>query len=297
VSDTSGGVAPVIHPTPRSWLVRARNPSPMTLDGTNTWVLVEPGERVAIVVDPGPDDAGHRAAVLAAIASAGASEVAVVLLTHGHPDHADGAPAFADAVAAPVRAVARSFCSAATQPLVDGENLRFGGVHIEVVATPGHTADSVCFVVPADAALLTGDTVLGRGSTVVAYPDGRLGDYLESLRRLRALIDERPLRVVLPGHGPVVDDPAASLEQYAVHRETRLAQVRAAAVDARTIDDVLQAVYGDVEPSLQFAARWSLLAQLEYLRESGADAPVLRLLGSPAQPLDVPDYDGPRFDA
>jgi glyoxylase-like metal-dependent hydrolase (beta-lactamase superfamily II) len=286
-----------MRPTSRSWLVRANNPSPMTLDGTNTWVLVEPGERVAVVIDPGPDDASHRAAVLAAVASAGASEVALVLLTHGHPDHADGAPAFADAVAAPIRAVAPSFCSAAAQPLVDGEQLRFGGLRLDVVATPGHTADSVCFVLGADAALLTGDTVLGRGSTVVAYPDGRLGDYLQSLRRLRALADERQLRVVLPGHGPAVDDPAALLEQYASHREARLAQVRTAAVGAHTIDDVLHAVYGDVEPSLQFAARWSLLAQLEYLRESGADLAGLGLLGPPAQPLDVPDDDGPRFDA
>jgi glyoxylase-like metal-dependent hydrolase (beta-lactamase superfamily II) len=272
----------------------------MTLDGTNTWVLVEPGERVAVVVDPGPDDARHRDAVLAAVTAAGADEVALVLLTHGHPDHADGARPLADLVDAPIRAVASNLCSASTPPLVDGEQLQFGELHVDVVATPGHTADSVCFVVTADAALLTGDTVLGRGSTVVAYPDGRLGDYLHSLRRLRALTDERQLRVVLPGHGPVVDDPAALLEQYAVHREERLAQVRAAVVDAHTIDDVLHTVYGDVEPSLQFAARWSLLAQLEYLHESGADAPVpglLELLGPPAQPLDVPDDDGSRFDA
>jgi glyoxylase-like metal-dependent hydrolase (beta-lactamase superfamily II) len=157
--------------------------------------------------------------------------------------------------------------------LHDGEVLTIGGLRIDVISTPGHTADSVCFVVPADAALLTGDTVLGAGSTVVARPDGQLAAYLASLRTLRALIDERHLRVVLPGHGPGVDDPAALLDAYLAHRIERLEQVRRAAATARDVDEVQRAVYGDVDPALQFAARWSLLAQLDYLRDSGLTVP------------------------
>jgi len=255
------------HPTTRALLVRANNPSPMTLDGTNTWVLVEPGEPDAIVVDPGPDDEVHRGAVMATIAHAGASRVALVLLTHSHPDHADGAPAFAEATGAQVRAAAAELCSPGQRSLVDGEQV----AQLEVIATPGHTADSVCFV--SGAALLTGDTILGRGSTVIARPDGRLGDYLTSLRRLRALVDERQLLAVLPGHGPTRDDPAATIDSYLRHREERLEQVQSAAAHATTVDEVLTAVYGDVEPGLLFAARWSLLAQLDYLREAGISVP------------------------
>jgi glyoxylase-like metal-dependent hydrolase (beta-lactamase superfamily II) len=261
------------HPTPRTWLVRANNPSPMTLDGVNTWVLAEPGERQAVVVDPGPLDSRHLDAVMAAVAAAGASDVALVLLTHGHADHAESAGDFAARAGAPVRAAAAALCATGEQPLGDAELLRVGRLQIDVLTTPGHTADSVCFVVGADAAVLTGDTVLGQGSTVVAWPDGRLDHYLASLRRLRAIVGERQLGVVLPGHGPAVDDPAALLERYLEHRQKRLAQVRAAAATAGSVDEVLRAVYGDVEPGLQFAARWSLLAQLDYLREAGCPVP------------------------
>jgi glyoxylase-like metal-dependent hydrolase (beta-lactamase superfamily II) len=253
--------------------VRANNPSPMTLEGTNTWVLVEPDGREAVVIDPGPDDARHRDAIMAAVEAAGANHVALIALTHGHADHADGAPALAARVKAPIRAVALKHCSPGQQPLSDGEQLQSGGLHLDVIATPGHTADSACFVIDADAALLTGDTILGRGSTVVARPDGELAAYLATLHRLRALVDERPILVVLPGHGPVVNDPAAKLDDYLQHREERLEQVRVAATARGTIDEVLHAVYGDVAPELQFAARWSLLAQLDYLRGIGVSVP------------------------
>jgi glyoxylase-like metal-dependent hydrolase (beta-lactamase superfamily II) len=254
-------------------LVRANNPSPMTLEGTNTWVLVEPGGDEAIVVDPGPDDASHRDAIMAAVEATGAKRVALIVLTHGHSDHAEGAPALRDWAAAPVRAIAATLCSPGEEALSGAERLTIGGLHLDVVATPGHTADSACFVIDADAALLTGDTILGRGSTVVARPDGELADYLATLHRLRALVDERHLLAVLPGHGPVVDDPAAKIDAYLQHREERLQQVRAAAITSDTVDEVLHAVYGDVAPEVQFAARWSLLAQLDYLRDQGVNVP------------------------
>lgn len=245
----------------------------MTLEGTNTWVLVEPGEREAIVIDPGPDDASHREAIMAAVEAAGAHRIELILLTHGHADHAEGAPALSLRADAPVRAIAEAHCSPAAQPLAEGEYLTVAQLRIDVIPTPGHTADSVCFVLAEDHALFTGDTILGRGSTVVARPDGGLADYLRTLRRLRRLVDQRELLVVLPGHGPVVDDPAAKLDDYLRHREERLEHVRAAAVTSRTVDEVLQAVYGDVAPEVQFAARWSLLAQLDYLRDNGVSVP------------------------
>jgi glyoxylase-like metal-dependent hydrolase (beta-lactamase superfamily II) len=245
----------------------------MTLEGTNTWVLVEPGGDQAIVVDPGPDDETHRDAIVAAVERAGAKQVGLIVLTHGHADHAEGAPALAGRTRAPVRAIAATHCSPGEQPLADGEQLTIDGLHLDVIATPGHTADSVCFVINADAALLTGDTILGSGSTVVARPDGELAAYLATLRRLAALVDEEHLLVVLPGHGPVVDDPAAKIAAYLQHREARLQQVRAAASSSNTVDEVLDAVYGDVAPELQFAARWSLLAQLDYLRGEGVSVP------------------------
>ncbi|HEY5051726.1 MAG TPA: MBL fold metallo-hydrolase [Acidothermaceae bacterium] len=261
------------HATARAFLVRAGNRSPMTLEGTNTWVLVEPGQSQAVVIDPGPDDARHRDAIMVAIETAGANQVALIVLTHGHADHAEGAPSLAQRVRAPTRSIAPAHCSPGQQPLSDGERLRIGGLDLDVIATPGHTADSACFVIDADDALLTGDTILGTGSTVVARPDGGLADYLATLHRLRALVDERQLRAVLPGHGPVVNDPAAKLDAYSQHREERLDQVRAAASSAATVDQVLHAVYGDVVSDLQFAARWSLLAQLDYLRDQGFNVP------------------------
>lgn len=256
-------------------LVRANNPSPMTLDGTNTWVLVGAGGSPAIVVDPGPDDVAHHEAVLEAAELAGAQGTALVLLTHWHPDHAEGAEAFASLAQAPLRAVARDLCVGA-QPLVDRERVSVGDITLDVVATPGHTADSACFVLEGDRALLTGDTVLGAGSTLIAYPDGRLGDYMKTLGTLRSLVDERRLVVVLPGHGPARDDPAALIDEYLEHRRQRLDRVRAAiAGGADDVQAVLEAVYGRIGDGLRDAARWTVLAQLDYLRELGEPAPLI----------------------
>lgn len=255
------------RPSRRSTLVRAANPSPMTLEGTNTWVLVEPGARRAVVVDPGPDDSVHLQAVIEAAADAGA-EVGLIVLTHAHPDHAESAHAFAAMTGAPVRAVAPALCAGA-EPLTDAESLDVDGLRLEVVASPGHTGDSVCLLIADDQALLTGDTLLGRGSTVVAHPDGRLGDYLDTLARLRSLVRADQVRSVLPGHGPVRDDPAALIDGYLAHRRQRLDAVRAAAARSSDVESILDIAYAEVDANLRRAARWSLLAQLEYLHERG----------------------------
>jgi glyoxylase-like metal-dependent hydrolase (beta-lactamase superfamily II) len=244
--------------------VLAPNPGPMTLEGTNTWVLGAPDATGVLVVDPGPDDAGHLRRVLAAVRDRGA-RVALVLLTHGHADHSAGARTFAELAGAPVRALDPAH-RLGSEGLADGDAVEAGALRLDVVGTPGHSADSLCFVLPDQGALLTGDTLLGRGTTVVAHPDGRLADYLASLQRLHRLSEQLGLTSVLPGHGPPLADPLRVVEAYQRHREERLDQVRAAvAAGARTAPEVVAAVYADVDRVLWPAAELSVRAQLDYL--------------------------------
>ncbi|MGC1206802.1 MAG: MBL fold metallo-hydrolase, partial [Ornithinimicrobium sp.] len=244
---------------------------PMTLEGTNTWNLTEPGSRQSIVVDPGPLDEAHLQRVLAHVESGG-SRVALTLLTHRHDDHAQGADRFQKLTGAPVRAIGRG-----RDDLSDGDRLAVGGLEVLVVSTPGHTGDSISFVLPAEQTLLTGDTILGRGSTVVAHPDGQLSAYLESLEALRRLTQSGQVTKLAPGHGPVLPDAEEAVERYIEHRAQRLGQVREAVELIRSnesrgpgsaselADAVVQAVYAEVPRDLWPAARLSVLAQLEYL--------------------------------
>jgi glyoxylase-like metal-dependent hydrolase (beta-lactamase superfamily II) len=242
----------------------APNPSPMTLDGTNTWIIGQPGASV-IVIDPGPDDAGH----LRAIVEAADGPIVAILLTHGHPDHAEGARRLHEMTRAEVRAL-DPLHRLGGEGLGPGDVIRTASQEVHVVGTPGHTADSLTFHLPHDGAILTGDTVLGRGTTVVAWPDGDLGDYLTSLRLLRALAEETESRAILPGHGPVLRDPAGVIEAYLQHREARLDQVRAAlAQGARTPEEVVDAVYDDIPDSVRWAALLSTRAQLAYIESRG----------------------------
>lgn len=254
--------------TARAVNVLAPNPSAMTLDGTNTWILSEPDSDLAVVVDPGPLDDGHLRHVIGTAERAG-KRVALTLLTHGHPDHAEGAGRFAELTGTKVRALDPAL-RLGDEGLAAGNVITVGGLELRVVPTPGHTADSLCFHLPADRAVLTGDTVLGRGTTVVAHPDGRLGDYLDTLRRLRSLTVDDGVHTVLPGHGPVLEDAQGAVEYYLAHRAHRLAQIETAVEDGhRTPSEVVAHVYADVDRSLWPAAELSVRAQLEYLREHG----------------------------
>ena len=209
--------------------VLAPNPSPMTLDGTNTWILRSSSR--SVVVDPGPLDEGHLAAV-----AARAGDVAAVLLTHHHVDHSEAARAFAERVGCGVRALDPAY-RLGSEGLADGDVVAVDDLEIRVVGTPGHTSDSLSFLVPAEGAVLTGDTVLGRGTTVVAHPDGELGAYLTSLDRLHRLAEAHEVRVIWPGHGPVIDDALGALDHYVAHRRERLEQVESALELARTRRD------------------------------------------------------------
>jgi glyoxylase-like metal-dependent hydrolase (beta-lactamase superfamily II) len=238
----------------------------MTLDGTNTWVVAEPGSTSVIVIDPGPEDEGHLRRVLAA-ATAMERHVAQVVLTHGHPDHAEGAATFAGLSGAPVAALDPAH-RLGSEGLSAGDVLTAAGCELRVVWTPGHSPDSVSLLLAADGALLTGDTVLGRGTTVIGQ-DGGLGDYLRTLDELRALTDSAGLRTLLPGHGPVLDHPADVLDYYIAHRRERLDQVRAAlGAGAKTPPEVVAIVYAEVDKALWPAAEVSVRAQLAYLQES-----------------------------
>ncbi|MEU4090694.1 MBL fold metallo-hydrolase [Streptomyces aureus] len=254
--------------TARAVNVLAPNASAMTLDGTNTWIVSEPDSELAVVIDPGPLDDGHLRTVLDTAEKAG-KRVALTLLTHGHPDHAEGASRFAELSGTAVRALDPAL-RLGDEGLAAGDVISLGGLELRVVSTPGHTADSLCFHLPADRAVLTGDTVLGRGTTVVAHPDGRLGDYLDSLRRLRSLTVDDGVHTVLPGHGPVLDDAQGAVEFYLAHRAHRLAQVETAVENGlRAPEEVVAHVYADVDRSLWPAAELSVRAQIDYLQEHG----------------------------
>jgi glyoxylase-like metal-dependent hydrolase (beta-lactamase superfamily II) len=251
--------------TEQAAVVLAPNPGPMTLEGTNTWVLRAPGEPGCVVVDPGPLHEAH----LASVAAHGPVEV--VLLTHGHADHSEGARRFAELTGAPVRALDPAH-RLGGQGLAEGDVIAAAGLEVRVMATPGHSSDSLSFLLdsPHDAgSVLTGDTILGRGTTVVAHPDGVLGDYLSSLRRLRELGE----RTVLPGHGPELASAGVVAEHYLRHREQRLEQVRLAwEAGARTAEAVVEVVYADVDRQLWPAATLSVRAQLDHLRAGGLRA-------------------------
>ncbi|KAB2973965.1 MBL fold metallo-hydrolase [Streptomyces sp. SS1-1] len=254
--------------TARAVNVLAPNASPMTLDGTNTWIVSEPDSDLAVVIDPGPQDEAHLRNVVATAERSG-KRVALTLLTHGHPDHAEGAMRFAELTGTRVRALDPAL-RLGDEGLGAGDVVTVGGLELRVVPTPGHTADSLCFHLPADQAVLTGDTILGRGTTVVAHPDGRLGDYLDSLRRLRSLTVDDGVHTVLPGHGPVLEDAQGAVEFYLAHRAHRLAQVETAVEDGhRSPAEVVAHVYADVDRSLWPAAELSVRAQLDYLEEHG----------------------------
>ncbi|BBX00136.1 MBL fold metallo-hydrolase [Mycolicibacterium moriokaense] len=234
------------------------NPGLLTLDGTNTWVLRGPGSDEMVIVDPGPEEDDEHVDLIA-----GLGKIPLVLISHKHEDHTGAIDKLVDRTGAVVRAVGSGFLRGLGGPLTDGEVIEAAGLRITVMATPGHSADSVSFVL--DDAVLTADTVLGRGTTVIDKEDGSLRQYLDSLQRLRAIGQ----RTVLPGHGPDLPDLEAVSNMYLAHREERLDQVRAALRDLgddATVRQIVEYVYTDVDEKLWDAAEWSVQAQVDYLR-------------------------------
>jgi len=273
----------MIEPVPgkkpqRARVVRADNPGALTLDGTNTWILAEPGAAGCVVVDPGPDDPAHLATLLASLESWGLTP-ALTIVTHGHPDHTGGVDAFFAATGAPVRAIDQKWCKG-TVPLVHGEEIEVDGLELRVIATPGHTYDSLSLLLLTDGALVTGDTVLGQGTSLVAWPDGQLGAYMDSVRELRRLAAAGLALYLLPGHGPQVPNALGALDTVLAHREQRLEQVRGV-LDAGgdSVDAVVKAVYGLPGPALHDAVIDQVKAQLEYLAARGETRAAAALRG------------------
>jgi glyoxylase-like metal-dependent hydrolase (beta-lactamase superfamily II) len=225
-------------------LVRADNPTPYTLEGTNTWLV---GRDPCWVVDPGPDLVAHADAVAEAAAERGG--VGGIALTHGHLDHAGAIALLRERTGAPVPA-----------PRRDGDLLG----PLRVLATGGHAPDHVVFV--AGPVAFTGDAVLGRGSVFVAPGEGSLSGYLAALERLRDL----DLALLCPGHGPLVSDPSERLGRYISHRLERERALVAALDDGlRGVDELLDSVWHDAPPQLRMAATITLAAHLGKLEEEG----------------------------
>jgi len=235
----------------------------MTLEGTNTYVVAAPGADNAVVIDPGPPDPEHVDRVFGVTLGRG---VELVLLTHTHLDHAEGAAAFAARAGAPLAALDPEWATAGAPSLAAGQRLRAGGVVLEPLPTPGHAPDHCCFWLEAERAMFTGDHILGRGTTVVEWPGGDMASYLASLEAVRSF---EPVRLY-PGHGPLVDDPATTIREYIDHRMEREAQVLAALeAGERTPAGMVRRIYADVDPALHRFAELSVRAHLVKLIREG----------------------------
>lgn len=247
--------------------LRCANPGPLTLTGTNTYVIDLGGD--VAVIDPGPDDSAHRDATVASVERFEGATRVVVLLTHHHDDHEGGAQALVDALVAR-RLSVELRGGAHGKALADGEMIGT----LQAVRVPGHTADSVAFMMDrgGTSVLFSGDTLLGEGSSFVAYPDGDLTAYLASLDVLAGLVELRDDVVLAPGHGSVGASAATVIERYREHRQERLEEVRSALanIDARANGDelvaaVVSAVYSDIGPELRPAVEAVVKAQLAHL--------------------------------
>jgi glyoxylase-like metal-dependent hydrolase (beta-lactamase superfamily II) len=239
--------------------VTAANSSAFTLDGTNTYLA---GRDRVIVVDPGPDDPAHVNAVLEGARARG-GDVALILVTHGHRDHLGAAAALAAASggSAPIRRWEGGGAS-----LADGETVEEGGVALRALHTPGHAADHVAFYWAAERVLFSGDLILGAGTVVLEPGEGALEEYLASLERVARL----DLALIAPGHGSLIEDPAARVAEYLAHRRMREGQVLdALAGGARTPGEIVGVIYRDLDPALHPAAESTVRAHLLKLVREG----------------------------
>lgn len=239
--------------------ILAPNPTPMTLGGTNSYVVFGAGGRDALLVDPGPEHEAHLD-LLVRTARANGAEISATVLTHHHADHSEAAPRIAEMTDAPVLT---------WDELPDGVELPLEGVGARVLRTPGHTSDSLSVLLPRDGVLLTGDHILGTGTTVVLHPDGHLGTYLDSLELVHQLAHEGAVNRLLPGHGPMVDDPIPWVEHYQSHRFDRLADVRGALADGlREPAEIAARIYPHLDGLRGWAAGKIVEAQLLYVSEN-----------------------------
>ena len=232
--------------------VLAPNPGPFTGDGTNTYVLDDAGD--AVIIDPGPLEVSHLESIREAIAGL---RTVGILVTHHHLDHSPAANLLAEELDVPSYGVGYGPFQA-VRPIADGDRIQVGERVIEVLHTPGHTPDSVCFVV--DGTLFSGDTI--KSGTTVVVAD--MGEYMRSLMRLAELVEGE----IFPGHGEPIENGSAVVVEYLAHRRAREAQVlEALSGTPQTVDQLVGAVYGDLDPRLVPLAQQSLTAHLVKLEE------------------------------
>lgn len=248
--------------------VVAPNPSMLTGRGTNTYLV---GAGDVAIIDPGPDDARHVNALRDALSG---ERVTAILLTHTHPDHAPAASGLSRATGAPVRAfipqgrpaAPATLPGVAVQPLQDGEIVAAAGVTLRALYTPGHASDHVCFLLEEEPALFSGDLINSGTTVLIAPPDGDMAVYMHSLERLRGFALAR----IYPGHGDIIERPAAVIEEYLQHRRVRERQIADALRDGPArIPNLVRRIYMDVPEALHRYAAQSVYSHLIKLRDEG----------------------------
>lgn len=258
---------PLVHgvPSALSPLVRrivAPNPSMMTGPGTNTYLV---GIDEVVVIDPGPDIESH----LDAIAGCGGDRIRWIVCTHTHEDHSPGVAGLKERTGAEVLAFDSRDGLEIDSPMADGDTIEATEFVLKALHTPGHASNHLCFLLEQERMLFSGDHIMEGSTVVIAPPDGDMGAYLRSLDRLTSL---RPrLRSIAPGHGHLIEDPAAKIEEYVTHRLAREAQVLEALRRAGTTEimPMVKELYADVPEELHIMASYSVWAHLKKLVEDG----------------------------
>jgi glyoxylase-like metal-dependent hydrolase (beta-lactamase superfamily II) len=269
------GLAEDVEPLVRR--VLAPNPSPYTFTGTQTYVVGDPNGPDCAVIDPGPDEAAHIDAIIAAVAG---RKVAAIMCTHTHRDHSPAATPLAERTGAPIVGCAPLVLAvdgprsdeafdptyAPDRVLLDGEGMRGTGWTLTAVATPGHTSNHLCYALEESGALFTGDHVMGWSTSVVIPPDGDMGDYMASLDKLMARDDVR----YHSAHGAAIEKPRQLVRGMIGHRRQREAQIlRLLGEAARTIESLVEEMYKGLDPRLTGAAGMSVKAHLLDLQKRG----------------------------
>jgi glyoxylase-like metal-dependent hydrolase (beta-lactamase superfamily II) len=257
------GVASALSPMVRR--IVCENPSSMTGPGTNTYLV---GIDEIAVIDPGPDDAEH----LEAISGCGGDRIRWILLTHTHPDHSPGAAGLKERTGAQLLAFGPG--PTGDLPLdgrlAEGDSIEATEYHLRVLHTPGHASDHLCYLLPEERTLFTGDHIMQGSTVVIAPPDGDMGAYLASLERLKQI--KPRLRAIAPGHGHVIENPIEVIDEYIEHRLAREKQVLDAlrTAETATIPELVEAIYTDVPREMHAWAALSVWAHLRKLADDGA---------------------------
>lgn len=260
MTDLTPGVASALSPLVRR--IVAPNPGVMTGPGTNTYLV---GIDEIAVIDPGPDDAAH----LDAIAGCGGDCIRWILVTHTHSDHSPGAAGLRERLGPDVEVLGFDERDSFTPDRTIGEGFTIEATEFRLSAlhTPGHASNHLCFLFEEERLLFSGDHIMNGSTVVIAPPDGDMGAYLSSLERLR----KTRLRAIAPGHGALIESPKAKIDEYVTHRLAREEAVAAALAGAgkATVEDLVPAVYADVDAALYPIARYSLWAHLRKLVDDG----------------------------